>query len=66
MVYHFNFLGLLINKNLKWNPHINYIASKIGLFMIKRHTLPTDFLVLLYNYRMLPHTTYCLLALSPL
>ena len=51
---------------MKWNSHVNYIASKIehsmGLFMILRHTLPTDILVLLYNYLILPHMTYCLLA----
>ena len=65
-VDNFNFLGLIINKNLKWNSHVNYIASRmsrsIGLFMILRHTLPTDILVLLYNSLILPHMTYCLLA----
>ena len=52
-VDNFNFFGLLINKNLKWNSHVNYIASTIshsvGLFMILGHKLPTDILVLLYN-----------------
>ena len=52
-VDNFNFLGLIIKKNLKWNSHVNYIASRmsrsIGLFMISSHTLPTDILVLLYN-----------------
>ena len=36
-----NFLGLIINKNLKWNSHVNYIAGQmsrsIGFFMISRH-----------------------------
>ena len=41
-VDNFNFLRLIINKNLKWNCHVN--------------------LVLLYNYPILPHMTYCLLA----
>ena len=45
----FYFLGLILNKNLKWNFHVNYIASKlsrsIGLFMILRHSLPTDVFV---------------------
>ena len=64
-VDNFNFLGLIIKKlNLKWNSHVNYIASResrsIGLFMILRHTLPSDILVLLYNYLILPHITYCL------
>ena len=65
-VDNFNFLGLIINKNLKWNSHVNYIDSKIsrsiGLFMISRHTLQTDMLVLLGNSVFLPHMTYCLLA----
>ena len=67
-VDHFNFLGLIINKNLKWDSHVNHIASKIsrsiGLFMILRHTLPADIFVLLYNYLILHHMTFCLLAWS--
>ena len=34
-------------------------TRSIGLFMILRHTLPTDILVLLYNSLILPHMTYC-------
>ena len=64
-VDHFNFLGLIINKNLKWDSHVNHIISRsIGLFMILRHTLPADILVLLYNYLILHHMTFCLLARS--
>ena len=65
-VDNFYFLSLINNTNLKWNSHVNYMASKmsrsIGLFMILRNTLPTDILVLLYNSLILPHMTYCLLA----
>ena len=65
-VDNFNFLGLIIKKNLKWNSHVKYIASKmacsIRLFMILSHTLPTDILVLLYNFLILPHMTSRLLA----
>ena len=64
-VDNFNFLGLIINKNLKWNSHVDYIASKISrLFMILRDTLPIDILFLLhvYNSLILPHMTYCSLA----
>ena len=61
-----NFLGLIIHLNLKWNSHVNYIASKLSrsirLFIILRHTLTTDILVLLYNSLILTHMTYCLLA----
>ena len=49
----FNFFGLIINKNLKLNSHVNYIASKMsrsmGLFMILRHALPADTPVLFIN-----------------
>ena len=31
---HFNFLGLIINKQLKWNDHINHIVLKI-LYTLK-------------------------------
>ena len=27
---HFNFLGLQLNRNLKWNTHINYVSLKIS------------------------------------
>ena len=27
---HFNFLGLQLNHNLKWNTHINYVSLKIS------------------------------------
>ena len=40
------FFGLIINRNFKWNSHVNYITSKItryiGLFMILGHALPAD------------------------
>ena len=26
---HFNFFGLQLNHNLKWNTHINYVSLKI-------------------------------------
>ena len=56
----------MLLKLKNWNSHVNYIAAKmsrsIGLFMILRHTLPIDILVLLYNSPILPRMTYCLLA----
>ena len=42
----FNFLGLIINNNLKWDHHINNIAAKISRSMSiltrLRHSLPFD------------------------
>ena len=65
-VNNFNCLGLLINKNLKWNSQVNYIPSKnsrsLGLCMILRHSLPNDILLSLYNSLNSPYMTYCLLA----
>ena len=44
---HFDFLGLIIHKNLKWNSNVNYIASiisrSIGLSMILRHSCRKKF-----------------------
>ena len=60
------FLASIINKNLKWSHHVNYIAGKIssciGLSMIIKHALPTYILVLSYNSFISPRMTYNLLA----
>ena len=62
----FNFLGLIINNNLKWDHHINHIAAKIsrsmGILTRLRHSLPFDVILLLYNSLILPHMNYGLLA----
>ena len=44
----FNFLGLTIHKHLKWDSHINKIASKIfniiGIMYRLKHIIPTKIL----------------------
>ena len=61
-VYNFNFLGLVINSNLKWENHINNISYKctrvIGILNKLKKVLPTRIKLLLYNTLILPHLTY--------
>ena len=45
-VHNFNFLGLTINENLSWKPHVDKIANKISkysgiLARLKHFYLPT-------------------------
>ena len=52
----FNFLGIIINKHVKWNNHINKIANNI-LNRLK-HFLAPGILVNIYNCLILPHLYY--------
>ena len=65
-VNNFNFFGLIINKHLNWNNHIDHISLKIsrviGILTRLRHTVPIDVLLLLYNSLVLPHINYSLLV----
>ena len=65
-VNNFNFLGLIINKHLNSNNHIDHISLKIsrviGILTRLRHTVPIDVLLLLYNSLILPHINYSLLV----
>ena len=49
----FNFLGLIISSNLKWNKHIDHIALKIskvtGILYRLKSIFPRDALLTLYN-----------------
>lgn len=60
------FLGLVLDSNLCWKPHINMISNKlsktVGILNILKHTYPQRILLLLYNTLILPHLTYCLLC----
>ena len=66
VVDNFSFLGLNINKKLKWENHIDCISIKIsrtiGIMERIRHVIPFDILVMLYNTPILPHINYCILA----
>lgn len=58
----YKYLGLIIDKNLKWNIHIDMIKSKIRpyIFSIRRmkQILPRNSLMLIYNAFILTHLTY--------
>ena len=56
------FLGVIIDENLNWKEHVNYIALKIsksiGVFNILKHILPLKILTNLYNCMILSHLMY--------
>ena len=60
-VYNFNFLGIVLNSNLKWGNYINNVSNKctrvIGILNKLKKVLPTRIKVLLYNTLILPHFT---------
>ena len=62
----FNFLGIIINKHVKWNNHINKIANNIaranGLLNRLKHFLAPGILVNIYNCLILPHLYYGVLV----
>ena len=49
----FNFLGLQLNHNMKWNKHISHVSLKItkitGLFHKLKLEFPTSILKSIYN-----------------
>ena len=56
----FNFLGLTIHKHLKWDSHINKIASKIlNIIMYRlKHMVPSGILLTIYNGLIKSHILY--------
>ena len=62
----FIYLGLIINKHLKWNSHVNKIGNKIlqtiGVIIKLKHLIPQKTLLTIYNSLILPHINYCILA----
>ena len=62
----FNFLGLLINENLSWKPHVDRISNKISKYIgvlnrLKRY-LPIHILRMLYFSLIQSNLNYSLLA----
>ena len=61
----FNFLGINIQKKLKWDTHINSISLKIGqrvgILNKLKHSLPLNILHLLYCTLIVPHLHYGIL-----
>ena len=62
----FNFLGLTLDENLNWAPHIQKIANKIsrtlGILNRLKRFLPQSILKLIYNSLIMPHLQYSILC----
>ena len=58
------FLGVLINENLKWKEHINYISSKVsratGIIAKLKNCLPKSALFTIYNSLCISHLSYAI------
>ena len=62
----FNYLGIQLNEHLTWKNHVNKTANKIsrsiGILNKLKRCLPQDTLYLLYNFLVLSHLNYGILA----
>ena len=58
----FNFLGVILNENLKWNSHVDMVAKKIsktlGIMRKLKNTLPLNTLLNIYNALILSYLNY--------
>jgi hypothetical protein len=61
----FNFLGIMLDCNLKWKSHIDYLASKIwrtvGVLNKLKSFFPKHILLSIYNCLILSHINYGML-----
>ena len=59
-------LGVIVDDQLKWNSHINMVATKVskGIGIIRRMKafVPQSTLISVYNSIILPHFNYCSLV----
>ena len=57
------FLGVIVQKDLKWNSHIQFISAKInkkcGILYLIRDLMPKNILIDLYYSIVYPHILYC-------
>ena len=65
----FNFLGLQLNHNLKWNKHINYVSLKMSKITGLLHKLKSNdpisilkYIYIAYSTLILPNINYCILS----
>ena len=62
----FDFLGLTINENLSWTPHVNKISNKIsratGLIRVLKRYLPDYILRIIYYSLVQSHLCFSILA----
>ena len=61
-VKEFNFLGILLDECMTWNPHIQNISGKIsrvnGVLSRLKRFLPCNILNMIYNALIQPHLNY--------
>ena len=61
-VKEFNFLGILLDECMTWNPHIQKISSKIsrvnGVLSRLKRFVPSNILLTIYNALIQPHLNY--------
>ena len=62
----FTFLGVIIDSNLTWAHHINYISNKLsricGVLSRLKHYVPVLILKIIYNSLFLSHLNYGITA----
>ena len=62
----FNFLGLIVNENLKWNCHVEAISKKIsraiGVMARLKNFIPKSAMLHIYNALILSHLSYGLIV----
>ena len=65
-VTYFTFLGVIIDSNLTWSHHINYISNKLtricGVVSRLKHYVPVLILKIIYNSLFLSHLNYGITA----
>ena len=63
-VYEHKFLGVTIDHNMNWKPHIKNIKAKvsklIALLYKSRHNLTKNSLLMIYNSLIMPYITYAM------
>ena len=59
----FKYLGVILDQNLSWKDHVEYIGKKIssrlGMLRRARKVLPRHACIILYNAMVLPLFDYC-------
>ena len=62
----FKFLGVIIDSNLTWSHHINYISNKLtricGVLSRFKHYVPVLIMKIIYNSLFLSHLNYGITA----
>ena len=65
-VTYFKFLGVMIDSNLTWSHHINYISNTLtricGVLSRLKHYVPVLILKIIYNSLFLSHLNYGITA----